>query len=63
MNLYSKKFTNSMVLPLFIYFDELEVGNPLGSHAGTNKFGAPHMAFCLNSFLFSTLVRAEDKNE
>ena len=70
LNLYSKKFTNSIVLPLFTYFDELEVGNPLGSHASTNKFGAvyasiaclpPHMASRLNSFLFSTLVRAEDK--
>lgn len=30
----------SIVLPLFIYFDEYESGNPLGSHSGIHKLGA-----------------------
>ena len=28
------------ILPLFLYFDEFEVNNPLGSHAGFGKVGA-----------------------
>lgn len=28
------------VFPIFIYFDEYETGNPLGSHAGIHKLGA-----------------------
>ena len=30
----------SVVLPLFIYFDDFETGNALGSHAGVHKLGA-----------------------
>lgn len=37
----SKKFSNGdLMFPLLIYFDEFEVGNPLGSHSGINKLGA-----------------------
>ncbi|CAG9818760.1 unnamed protein product [Phaedon cochleariae] len=32
--------TDDLVFPLLIYFDEFEVGNPLGSHSGINKLGA-----------------------
>lgn len=36
-----KHFQQSdLVLPLFLYFDEFEIGNPLGSHAGIHKIGA-----------------------
>lgn len=28
------------MFPLLIYFDDFEVGNPLGSHSGINKLGA-----------------------
>lgn len=34
------KFTDKIVLPLIIYFDDFEVCNPLGSHAGVHKVGA-----------------------
>lgn len=34
-----KNFPDKFVLPLFIYFDDLEVNNPLGSHAGIQKLG------------------------
>lgn len=33
-------FNNKIVLPLILYFDEFEVGNPLGSHASIHKLGA-----------------------
>lgn len=33
------KFQNRIVVPLTIYFDDLEVNNPLGSHAGVDKVG------------------------
>ena len=67
---YANSFVNDIVLPLYVYFDEIEVGNPLGIHAGTNKFGVvnfsiacllPHMASRLNSIICCFLVHAEDK--
>lgn len=67
-----KNATNEIVLPLYIFFDDLEVGNPLGSHAGTNKFGIvyasiaclpPHIASKLNNIIFSTIFHAEDKKK
>lgn len=32
-------FTDRIVLPLYIFFDEFETGNPLGSKAGIHKLG------------------------
>ena len=67
---YSQQFINDIIFPLYIFIDDLEVGNPLGSHAGTNKFAAvyatiaclpPHIASRLKSILFCTLARSEDK--
>lgn len=47
----SKKFntndSNDLVFPLLIYFDEFEVGNPLGSHSGINKLGAVYASMPL----------------
>lgn len=69
---YLIKFNQELVLPLFIFYDEIEVGNALGSHAGVNKFGAvcasiaclpPRIAAKLNSILFSTLIYAADKKK
>ncbi|KAL7306252.1 hypothetical protein TKK_0001687 [Trichogramma kaykai] len=37
---YKDKFKNDIVMPLYIFFDDVECGNPPGSHAGINKFGA-----------------------
>lgn len=31
--------TNKVTLPLYIYYDEFESGNPLGSHSGIHKIG------------------------
>ncbi|KAL7299014.1 hypothetical protein TKK_0008110 [Trichogramma kaykai] len=69
---YAKKFTFSSntecVLPISIYFDEIECGNALGSHTGINKFGIvyakivilpPNISAQLNSIIFSIIIRAE----
>lgn len=32
-------YKNKFVLPLFLYFDDFELNNPLGSHAGVHKVG------------------------
>lgn len=34
-----KYHNDRFVLPLHTYFDDFEAKNPLGSHAGNNKFG------------------------
>ena len=71
LNKYSKKI-EGIVLPLYMFYDDLEVGNALGSHAGVNKCGAvyfsiaclpPHIASRLSSVLFTTLIHTEDKKK
>ena len=73
---WKAKFTNSLnviskeyMLPLFVYYDEIEVGNALGSHSGKNKFGVTYASIAclpasiashLNSIIFCMLVRAND---
>lgn len=43
-----KNFPNKLVLPLFIYFDDFEVNNPLGSHASIQKLVAVYFSLpCL----------------
>lgn len=58
------------LIPIYLYFDEFEGGNPLGTHAGANKFGAlytyiaclpPDIASRLTSIIFTGLICAEDK--
>lgn len=67
---YKKKFSKDIVIPLFVFYDDVETGNPLGSHAGTNKFGAvyamiaclpPWLSSSLDSIIFSSLIRSQDK--
>ncbi|KAL7292930.1 hypothetical protein TKK_0013383 [Trichogramma kaykai] len=71
----SMKIVNTIgqvTLPLYVFYDELETGNALGSHASTNKFGAtyaeigalpPKIAARLDSILFCSLINAKDKSE
>lgn len=33
-------FSNKIVFPIFIFFDDFEINNPLGSHSGIQKLGA-----------------------
>lgn len=67
---YAEKAMDEIILPLYIFYDDLEVGNPLGNHAGTNKFGILYasvaclplkIASKLNSIIFSTIIYSEDK--
>lgn len=62
----------SVLLPLFIFYDDWEVGNPLGSHAGVNKFNAiyalirclpPNILLRLPSIIFSTFIYVSDKKQ
>ena len=68
---YSLKVLNEIILPLYIYYDELEVGNALGSHAGINKFGVvyamiaclpPQLTSRLTNIIFTNLFHSEDKS-
>lgn len=48
--------SDRIVLPLFMYFDEYEVGNVLGSHAGIHKLGAVYVSVpCLPPWRSSNL--------
>lgn len=72
-DLWLKKYSKAVdciVLPFFLYNDDLVTGNPLGSHAGINKFGAmyaflaclsPEIASRLSSIFFTTLIHSTDK--
>lgn len=66
----SRDHVNRLVVPIHIYQDEVEVGNPLGSHAGRNKIGAvyafipclpPHLVSQLNSIFLLTLFYSNDR--
>ncbi|KAE8750531.1 hypothetical protein FOCC_FOCC002825 [Frankliniella occidentalis] len=65
-----KYFGDKFVLPLFVYFDELETGNPLGSHAGIFKIGAvyiwcpclpPEYLSLLENYLLAQLCHGDDR--
>lgn len=60
-----------IIFPLYLYYDEIECGNPLGSHAGLHKYGAiyasiaslpPPISSKLSSILFVGLINSKDKN-
>lgn len=54
---YSPLFADSLVIPLYVFYDDLEVGNALGSHAGKNKFGCVYVAIaCLPAHIASRLT-------
>lgn len=68
----SKKFGDYIVFPLYIFADELECGNALGSRAGVNKFLAvyaviaclpPEIASQLASIILTLLIYSKDKND
>lgn len=74
-NLWLRKYkdvSDVLLLPFVIFYDELEVVNPLGSHAGINKFGVvyasiaclpPNVASRLDNIICLTLIYANDKKE
>lgn len=69
-NRYSMQLNDEIILPLFLFYDNLEVGNALGSHSGDNKFGAVYASIAclpqtiaskLSTIFFSTLFYVKDK--
>lgn len=71
-NKMSKLLPGEIILPYYIFYNDLETGNCLGSHAGNNKFGAIYAALAcvpleiaskLSSILFCTLIYTNDKKE
>jgi hypothetical protein len=55
-----------------LYFDDLDINNPLGSHAGNQKLGAvyillaclpPELASSLNHLLLAFLFKTDDKKQ
>lgn len=66
-----KKHGNKMVFPLFMFFDDYESGNVLGSHSGIHKLGAvyvsvacmpPHRASSLTNIFLALLFHSSDRN-
>ncbi|CAI6352401.1 unnamed protein product [Macrosiphum euphorbiae] len=49
------KFRNEFVFPIFLYYDDVELGNPIGSHSGINKMGCVYytVAGLLSEYLSS----------
>lgn len=61
---------STLVIPIFDYFDDVEVANPLGSHAGIHKIGAkytvikgvePSLNSRLENIVLNMLVKAHDR--
>lgn len=60
------------MFPLFLYYDDYETGNPLGSHAGIHKLGAvyasiaclpPHLASQLKYIFLFALFYSSDRSK
>ncbi|XP_022821285.1 uncharacterized protein LOC111352853 isoform X1 [Spodoptera litura] len=51
-----QRHKNKIVMPLFLYFDDYETGNVLGSRAGQHKLGAVYISLpCLPAYRSSSL--------
>lgn len=51
-----KDHGNQIVLPIFLFFDDYEVGNALGSHSGIHKLGAVYIyQFLVYLLIFNLL--------
>lgn len=60
------------IFPLFVYFDDFEVNDPLGSHSGSQKLGAvyislaclpPELASSIDNIFLASLFKTDDKKE
>lgn len=75
-NLWTKKYKNGKLseneylIPLFLYADDFESGNALGSHAGKQKFGAvyaslpgfpPNVSSQLRNIILTLLFKSEHR--
>jgi len=64
-----KKNPNKIVLPIFLFFYDFEITNPLGSHSGSQKLGAlyislpclpPELSSSLNNIFLAGLFKSYD---
>lgn len=67
-----KEHENQLVLPIFLFFDDYEVGNPLGSHSGLHKLGAvyitlptipSHQQSSLKNIFLALLFHSSDRQK
>lgn len=50
------QFSNKTTFPLFLYYDDFEVNNPLGTHANSQKLGTIYLSLaCFPTELSSSL--------
>jgi len=66
------KHPNKIVLPIFLFFDDFEITNPLGSHSGSQKLGAlyislpclpPELSSSINYIFLAGLFKSFDRTE
>lgn len=66
------KYQNNLVFPLILYYDDVELGNPLGSHSSVHKIGViyasipvlpPNFQSFLNNILVTCLFHTDDLKE
>ena len=69
-DLWAKKYSSSekLIFPLFVYFDEFETGNAMGSHGGEEKLGGvyvslvclpPHLVAKVKNIFVSTIFHSK----
>jgi len=65
-----KLHNDKKIFPLFVYFDDFEVNDPLGSHSGSQKLGAvyislaclpPELASSIDNIFLASLFKTDDK--
>lgn len=70
--LYKPLFQDKTVFPLFLFFDDFETGNALGSHSGKQKFGGvyvslptlpPHLRAKLKNIFLTTIFHSKHREE
>ena len=58
-----KSFGDHLVLPMFLYQDDFETNNPLGSHRGIGKVGAVYVVHpCLHPSIVLMLYKSSDQS-
>lgn len=50
------KFEGKIVFPLLLYFDDVEINNPLGSHANIHKLGAVYFSLACIPYEYSSML-------
>lgn len=68
LNEYKIEVSKKLIFPIYAYFDEFEVRNPLASHAGEEKLGGIHVSLAtlppqwqgkLENIFVSTIVHSK----